>query len=100
MSPDEIKDYLSKHYPSLKAEPLKYGWSFWFDPPQGGANSSRIIRANQSGSNVKTYVKLSVSSRHEEKMEQRFVENAAHLRSLVDTEIALYLKHYAKSVRK
>ncbi len=100
MSPDEIKDYLSEHYPSLKAEPLEYGWSFWFDPPQGGANSSRIIRAKRSSSNSTTYVKLSVSSRLKKKVEQRFVENAAHLRSLVDTEISLYFKHYAKNVRK
>lgn len=101
MSPDDIEVYLSKHCPSLKAKHIEDGWSFWYGDPQEGPNSNRIIRANRSGSDGSTRLKLAVSSRRDDKIvEQRFVGNAAELQSLVDTEIALYLKHYAKTVGK
>jgi hypothetical protein len=101
MIPKAIKVYLSKHYPLLQPTPRKDGWSFWYGAPIGGANSNRIIRAEQSGSNGSTRLKLSVSSRRKNKIvEQQFVGNTAELQSLVDNEIALYLKHYTKNVQK
>ena len=99
MSPDEIRSFLSRHYPQLHAERRQNpdGWAFFLGAPLRGSKSNRIVRATRSRPNAITRLKRSVSSRHKSKeVEQRFSGDTAALRNLVEAEIKLFKTFFAK----
>jgi hypothetical protein len=63
MTPSEIKDLLKKQMPSVKFEPRKNGWAFYYTDVIKGGNPTRIGRALQCSPSAKTEFKLAATSR-------------------------------------
>lgn len=98
MSPDEIRRFLLRLYPLVAERRTNPdGWAFYLAPPRKGATSNRIIRATRSSPAAATRLKLAVSSRHKARDEElEFEGDEVALRKLVDQELQLFERHFAR----
>ena len=97
VTPDEIRQTLARRYPSLIAEQLKDGWSFYLSPQRKGSRPNRIIRASRSNSSAVTRLKLAVSSRHRDmEVEINFTGDESALCRHVDHELDVFEKHFER----
>jgi hypothetical protein len=96
MSPDSVRELVSKFYPQLFAEPRSnpYGWSFFLGPKVGGSSSNRIFRVIANAPNHPSKLKLAVTSRLSSNAEFTFRGDEAELKALIDREIQLYEQHF------
>jgi hypothetical protein len=97
MTPDQIKAFVERTYPTLTAEPRSApdGWAFFEGPRRGGADPNRIFRATRSSASAPTKLKLAITSRMTEALELSFYGSEEELRSLIDRELRLWHRHVA-----
>lgn len=99
MSPDEICAVIERSYAALtrEARTSPNGWSFFYGPKRGSAQSNRILRATRSSPTAPTRLKLPVTSRLTEDLELTFQGDEDELGYLIDREIRLWRAHFEKS---
>jgi len=97
VTPDEIRDFLARHYPQLIPSPLRRrdGWSFYLGKVYNGPKSTRIVQAVRSSFGSSTQITLSVSTRLGAERTFVFRGDEKALRQYVDEELRLYKKHFA-----
>jgi hypothetical protein len=94
MTPDEIRDLLSREFPELVPSPRRNpdGWSFFYNERRPGV---RIVRATRASAAAGTKLLLSISNRlGRGAVLVNMDRNAEELRKLVAGEVSLYLEHF------
>jgi len=99
MTPDQIHDYIVKHYKQLVPSRLRKrdGWSFYLGKVFAGPMSTRIFHAVtfQNRTGPATKIKLSVSSRMGPEQMFVFHGDEKALKQYIDQELKLWQKHFA-----
>jgi hypothetical protein len=91
MTPDQIKQYIAAHYPTIvsKRRRRPHGWSFYYGEVLRGPNSTRIARVVDS-TEMGNEFKLSVTSRLTNTDAVCHVASEEQLQSLLEQELKLW----------
>jgi len=98
MTPDDIHNFIVRHYKQLVPWRLhkRHGWSFFYGKVLNGPKSTRIFHTftfpNRLGPATK--IKLSISSRLGPEQQFVFKGDEKQLRQYIDQELRLYKKHF------
>ena len=92
MSPDRIKEYITKTYAGvIQPSRILGGWSFYYGEPMPGYESNRLMRVKRPFILAGTNMKLAATSRRYQLTEFVFQGSDSDLKFLMDKEIAIYL---------
>jgi hypothetical protein len=93
-----IHDFIIKNYPDLVPDERPAGCSYYYRKIEKGRNSTRVLRINDAPGSEGVRMKRAVTARLEgDRQDFLFVGVEPELRTIVDEEIASYLRSGASS---